>query len=65
VVRWTNWFLLSCWVSARGALDEAPVIRLDSDWISLGWGVCGGTTCSYGKGEEDGNAKWKVRSNLS
>ena len=36
VLRWRNWCLQCCCVSARGALDEAPVIQLDSNSITLG-----------------------------
>jgi len=62
--RWTNWCLHCCCVSARGSLDEAAVVRLGSDWIPPGCGVYGAMTCWCGKGEEDGNEKWKVRRNI-
>jgi hypothetical protein len=62
--RWTNWCLSCSCVSARGALDEAPIVRLDSDWITPGWGVCRTMTCCYGKGEEDDNEQWKVLRNI-
>jgi hypothetical protein len=62
--RCTNWCLGCSCVSARGALDEAPIVWLDSDWITLVRGICGATTCYCGKGEEDNNEKWKVLRNI-
>ena len=43
--RWTKWYLRCCCISAGGALDEVPVVQLDSDAIELGWGVCVAMTC--------------------
>jgi len=48
----SNQCLFRCCVSARGSFDEAPVIQLDSDSITPGWGVCGAMTCGCGKREE-------------
>jgi len=48
VVRWPNWCLHYSYLSAGGALDEAPVIRLHSNPIARGWGACGAMTCSCG-----------------
>jgi len=62
--RWTNWFLRCCFVSARGALDDAPVIRLTLYSITLGCCVSGARTCCCGKGEKDNNKKWKVLRNI-
>jgi hypothetical protein len=62
--RCTNWCLRCSSVSARGALDEAPVVRLDSDWIILGWCVCGAVTWYCGNVEDDDNEKWKVLRNI-
>jgi len=62
--RWTNWCLRCSCVSARGALYEGPGVRLDSDCITPGWGVCGAMTCYRGQGEEDDNEKWKVLRNI-
>jgi len=64
VSHWTNWCLCCSCVSARGSLDEAPCVWLDSDLITPGWGVCGAMTCYCGKGEEDDSEKWKVLSNI-
>jgi len=64
VSRWTNWCLHCSCVSARDASGEAPVVRLDSECITPGWGVCGAMTCRCGKGEEDDNEKWKVLRNI-
>jgi len=61
---WTNWCLRCCCVWARGALEEAPVIRLNSDSITPGRCVCWAMTCFRGKGEEDDNQKWKVLRNI-
>jgi len=33
---WSNWYLHCCCVSARGALDAAPIVWLNSDCITLG-----------------------------
>jgi hypothetical protein len=62
--RCTYWCLRCCWVSARGSLDEAPVVRLSLEEIPPGCGVCGAMTCCCGKGEEDDNEKWKVLKNI-
>jgi len=43
--RWTNWCLRCCWVSPRGALREAPVVRLDSAPIAPGGSVSGSMAC--------------------
>ena len=60
VSRWTNRYLCRCCVSARGALDDAPIVQLDSEHIILGGDVSGAMTCCCGNGEEDDNKKWKV-----
>jgi len=59
-LRWTNWCLRWWCVSARGALDEAPIVRLDSDSTTPGWCVCGALTCCCENSEESDNEKWKV-----
>ena len=61
---WTNWCLHCSCVPARGALDDAPIVRLDSDCITLGWGHFEAMTCCCGKDEEDDNEKWKVLRNI-
>jgi len=63
--RWTNW-CLRCWcVPSREALDEAAIVSLDSDPLSLVSGVCLAMTCWCGKGEEDDNQKkWEVLRNI-
>jgi len=62
--QWTDWCLHCYCVSARGAFDEAPVVRLSSDSIAPGLGVRGAITCSCRKGEEDDNEKWEVLRNI-
>jgi len=63
--RWTNWCLHCCCEPSSDALDEAPVISLDSDPLSPVWGVCVAMTCWCGKGEEDDNRKkWEVLGNI-
>jgi len=63
--RWTELCLHCCSVSAGGAVDQAPVVRLDSDRLTAGCGVCGATPCCCGKGEEDDNEKkWEVSRNI-
>jgi hypothetical protein len=47
---WTNWCLDCCCVAARGASIEAPVVQLDLESVTPGWGVCRAMTCSYGNG---------------
>jgi hypothetical protein len=62
--QWTNW-CLCCWcVSAMGSLDEAPIVRLGSDWIPPGCGFCGDLTGRCGTGDDDENEKWKVLRNI-
>jgi hypothetical protein len=63
--EWTNWCLRCSCVSARGASDEAPAVRLNWDWIIPGWAVSGAITCCCGKDEEDDNEKWNVLRNIS
>jgi len=63
-LRCTNWCPRWCCVSARRASEEEPVVRLDSDWITLRRGVSGAMSCCFGKGEEDDNEKWKVLTNI-
>jgi len=43
--RWTNWCLRCCSVSPRGALREAPVVRLDSAPIAPGGIVLRAMAC--------------------
>jgi hypothetical protein len=49
VSGWTNWCLHCCCVSARGEVDKAPVVQLESDSIAPGWFVPGGITCCRGE----------------
>jgi len=61
----TNWCLRRCCVPWSDALNEAPVVSLDSDLLSPVWGVCVVMTCWCGKGEEDDNQKkWEVLRNI-
>jgi hypothetical protein len=61
---WTNWCLHCSCISTWGEVVEAPVVQLNSDWITPGWGGCGAVTWCCGKGEEDDNEKWKVLRNI-
>jgi len=64
-LRWTNWCLHCYFVPAGGALNEAPVGRLDSDRLTPCWGVCGAIICRCGRGEADDNEKkWEVLRNI-
>ena len=51
----TKWCVCCSCLSARGGVAEAPVVQLDSDWITPGWGACRAMTCYCRKGEEDDN----------
>jgi hypothetical protein len=53
--RWTNWCLHCRYFSARGALDEAPNVWLNSDRLTPGRGVSGAMTGCCGKDDEDDN----------
>ena len=62
---WTHWCPRCCGVWLGGALDAAPVIRLDSDPLAPCRGVCGVMICWSRKGEEDDDEKkWEVPKNI-
>jgi len=61
---WINWCLRHCSFSAKGTFDQAPVIGLASNSLTLQGGVRGAMTCCCGKGEEDDHEKWKVLRNI-
>jgi len=63
--QWTAWCLGCCCVPSSEALNEAPVVSLDSNPLLPVWGVCVVMTCLCGKGEEDDTQKkWEVLRNI-
>lgn len=63
--QWRHWYLLYCCVSAGGPLDEAPVVRLHSNLLSLYYGVHGASICCCGQRMEDDNEKkWEMLRNI-
>jgi len=63
--QWTIWCLHWCCVPSSDALDEAPIVSLDSDLLSPVWGAGAAMNCWCGKEEEDGNQKkWEVQRNI-
>ena len=59
--RWTNWCRCCCYVPVSDAFDEVPIDQLNSDQLSLCWGICAAMICQCGMGEEDDSEKkWVV-----
>jgi hypothetical protein len=60
---WTNWCLHCSSVSASGALEEAPIVLLDSYWIISIQRGRRAMTCCWGNGKEDYHERWKLLRN--